>query len=134
MDGAGARGVGAVDSARSDPGNICHGSGHAFATDPLARHYVAQALEAGFDRRVEPAMRMFFYLPFEHSEALADQERSVALFERLGDARTLEYAIAHRDVIVRFNRFPHRNRALGRPDTPESALIWTLAAAWVDVG
>lgn len=79
-------------------------------------------------------MRMFFYLPFEHSEALADQERSVALFERLGDARTLEYAIAHRDVIVRFNRFPHRNRALGRPDTPESALIWTLAAAWVDVG
>jgi uncharacterized protein (DUF924 family) len=109
------------------PRNVFRDSGHAFATDPLARHYAALALEAGFDAGVEPALRAFFYLPFEHAEDMADQDRSVALFEALGDANYLQYAIAHRDVIARFGRFPHRNRALGRASTPEEQ-------AWLDAG
>lgn len=101
------------------PRNIFRGSGHAFATDSLARHYAARALEAGFDAQVDPALRLFFYMPFEHSEDRAGQERAVALFTAMGDASYLKYAQAHRDVIARFGRFPHRNRALGRVNTVE---------------
>lgn len=109
------------------PRNVFRGSGHAFATDPLALHYARCAVEAGFDARVDPSLRLFFYMPFEHAEALADQDRAVALFEAMGDANYLGYAIAHRDVIERFGRFPHRNRALGRENTPEEQ-------AWLDAG
>ena len=100
------------------PRNVFRGSGHAFATDGLARHYADRAIEAGIDARVDPALRFFFYLPFEHEETLAGQARSLALFEGLGDDKLLGYARAHRDVIVRFGRFPHRNAALGRTSTP----------------
>ena len=109
------------------PRNIFRGSGHAFATDPLALHCAGRAIAAGFDAQVEPALRMFFYLPFEHSEALADQQRAVELFGALGDAGLLGYANAHREVIVRFGRFPHRNAALGRVNSPEEQ-------AWLDAG
>jgi uncharacterized protein (DUF924 family) len=109
------------------PRNIFRGSGHAFATDALARHYATRAIAAGFDGQVEPALRMFLYLPFEHSEAMADQERAVALFAATGNANLLSYANAHRDVIARFGRFPHRNAALGRSNTPEEQ-------AWLDAG
>lgn len=109
------------------PRNIFRGSGHAFATDPLARAFAVDAIDAGFDARVDPALRFFFYLPFEHSEAMADQERAVALFTALGDAELRGYAVAHHDVIARFGRFPHRNRALGRTDTPEER-------AWLKAG
>ena len=109
------------------PRNIFRGSAHAFATDPLALHMASRALDAGFDARVEPALRFFFYLPFEHSEALADQQRAVDLFTALGDANLLGYAVAHRDVIARFGRFPHRNAALGRINTPDEQ-------AWLDAG
>jgi uncharacterized protein (DUF924 family) len=109
------------------PRNIFRGSGHAFATDGLARHFARLALEAGHDAAFEPALRAFFYLPFEHSEALADQDRSVALFAALDDANYDGYATAHRDVIVRFGRFPHRNAALGRETTPDEQ-------AWLDAG
>lgn len=109
------------------PRNIFRGSGHAFATDPLARHFATQAIDAGFDARVDPALGFFFYMPFEHSEAMADQDHAVALFEAMGDADYLKYAIAHRDVIARFGRFPHRNRALGRVNTPDEQ-------AWLDAG
>jgi uncharacterized protein (DUF924 family) len=101
------------------PRNIFRGSGHAFATDPLARHYAARALAAGFDRLCDPALRFFLYMPFEHSEDAADQAHSVGLFATLGDDNLTGYATAHRDVIARFGRFPHRNRALGRESTPE---------------
>ena len=67
----------------------------------------------------DPALRQFFYMPFEHSESLADQQRSVALFEALGDAGYLDYARRHLDPIARFGRFPHRNRMLGRNTTAE---------------
>lgn len=104
------------------PRNIFRGSAHAFATDPLALMHARHAVDAGFDRQVEPGLRAFVYLPFEHAESLVDQDRSVALFEALGDVNTLRYAIAHRDVIARFGRFPHRNHALGRITTPDEQL------------
>ncbi|MFC3550476.1 DUF924 family protein [Lysobacter cavernae] len=100
------------------PRNVFRGSGHAYATDPLARHYAARAIELGYDRAVEPGLRVFFYLPFEHSEALADQDRAIELMQAL-DEGFMKYAIAHRDVIARFGRFPHRNRELGRVNTPD---------------
>jgi uncharacterized protein (DUF924 family) len=109
------------------PRNVFRDSAHAYSTDPLAREYANRAIEAGFDLRVDPALRIFFYLPFEHSEALADQDRAVALCEALGDANYLKYAQAHRDVIRRFGRFPHRNRALARVNTAEEHV-------WLDAG
>ena len=109
------------------PRNIFRGSGHAFATDPLALHYAGRAVEAGLDLQVEPTLRAFVYMPFEHSEALADQHRAVELFTKLGNAESLKYAHAHLDVIEKFGRFPHRNRALGRTSTPQEQ-------AWLDAG
>ena len=108
------------------PRNIFRGSGHAFATDLLALHLATRAVDAGFDTQVEPALRFFFYLPFEHSEAMADQQRAVDLFTALGDDDLLGYAVAHRDVIARFRRFPHRNAALGRVNTPDEQ-AWLAA-------
>lgn len=109
------------------PRNVFRDSAHAFATDPLAREYAQRALDAGFDTRVDPALRIFLYLPFEHSEAMADQDRTVALCKALGDATYLKYAEAHRDVIRRFGRFPHRNRALARANTAKEQM-------WLDAG
>jgi uncharacterized protein (DUF924 family) len=109
------------------PRNLFRGSAHAWAADPLARHYAARALAAGHDQAFEPLLRGFFYLPWEHSEDAADQARSVELFRALGDATYLDYAIEHEQVITRFGRFPHRNRALGRKTTPEEQ-------AWLDAG
>ena len=109
------------------PRNVFRGSGHAFASDGLARHYAERALAAGHDAAFEPELRAFFYLPFEHSEELADQQRSVALFEALGNQTYTQYAVEHQRVIERFGRFPHRNRALGRINTAEEQ-------AWLDAG
>ncbi len=103
------------------PRNLYRGSGHAFATDSLARSIAAVAVDAGFDQRVDTGLRDFFYLPFEHSEDPADQALSVRLFEASGDEDALQWAIIHRDIIDRFGRFPHRNAALGRATTPEEA-------------
>lgn len=100
------------------PRNIFRGSGRAFEANDIALHRARAALEAGFDRQVDPQRRQFFYLPFMHSEDLADQNRSVRLYQDLGDAGSLDFAIRHRDIIDRFGRFPHRNAALGRADTP----------------
>ena len=103
------------------PRNLYRDSGHAFATDGKARAVASAAIAAGHDTRVEAALRAFFYLPFEHSESLIDQERGVGLFEGLlrdtGDADSLKWALLHRDIIARFGRFPHRNKALGRATT-----------------
>ena len=109
------------------PRNIYRGSAHGYATDPLARRHASAAIAAGHDRAFEPALRAFFYLPFEHSEDIADQDHALALFAALGDGNYLAYAQAHRDVIARFGRFPHRNAALGRDSTPEEQ-------AWLDAG
>jgi uncharacterized protein (DUF924 family) len=105
------------------PRNLYRGSAHAYATDPLARSIARPAVAAGFDRKAAAELRPFFYMPFEHSEDLADQDRAVALFEAhdaaTGDVDSLKWAVIHRDIIRRFGRFPHRNAALGRRTTPE---------------
>jgi uncharacterized protein (DUF924 family) len=105
------------------PRNLYRDSAHAFATDPLARNAARQAMELGHDKAFEPALRQFFYLPFTHSEDIADQDLCVSLNEAMGretgDPDAAKWAIIHRDIIARFGRFPHRNRALGRVTTPE---------------
>ena len=95
------------------------GSPHAFATDPLARNVAQAAIERGFDTQADAQLRQFFYLPFEHSEDLADQDYGVVLCAETGEPDDLKWARLHRDIIARFGRFPHRNAALGRTTTPE---------------
>ncbi len=109
--------------------NVYRDSALAFVGDPLARAIAVRALDRGFDRQLSVPGRAFLYHPFEHSEDLADQARSVALFECLVEeveplwrdfaAGFVGYATAHRRVIERFGRFPHRNAALGRESSAE---------------
>ncbi len=99
------------------PRNLFRGSAHAFATDPAARAIADRAIGRGFDQQTDAPMRSFFYLPFMHSEDLADQMRCVALYEALGHPENLKFAVIHRDIIAQFGRFPHRNRCLGRQTT-----------------
>ncbi|MCD2173226.1 DUF924 family protein [Rhizobium sp. C4] len=101
------------------PRNMYRATPLAFATDGLARREARLAIAAGADLLVHGRQRPFFYLPFEHSEALEDQEYSVRLFSDLPDARLLDYAVRHRDVVARFGRFPHRNDFVGRESTEE---------------
>lgn len=101
--------------------NLYRGQAEAFAADAQALAIARDALARGFDQALHPVERMFLYLPFEHAEDLAAQDESVRLFETLRDALgelTIDYAHRHRDVIRRFGRFPHRNAALGRTNTP----------------
>jgi len=105
------------------PRNMFRGTARAFATDALALEAARHALARGFDRGMLAVERLFFYLPFEHSEALADQELACELTRPL-DAlepglEAYRYALLHRDIIRRFGRFPHRNAILGRASTPE---------------
>ena len=101
------------------PRNVWRGTGHAFATDPLARHFATLAVDQGLDGMIDNALRRFIYLPFQHSEDRADQDRALALFQSLDRDDDDRWAEHHHAVIVRFGRFPHRNRALGRETTPE---------------
>ncbi len=110
--------------------NAHRGTPRAFAGDAKALALAQRLVDAGDDRRLPPLARWFVYMPFEHAEDLAAQQRSVALFEALaaeaGPQReavdgALDYARRHRDVIVRFGRFPHRNAILGRADTADEA-------------
>jgi len=105
------------------PRNMFRDSARAFATDPLARAVADRAIARGFDDSVASGERQFFYLPFEHSENLADQERSLALWRRVGDRKVDRYAEIHADIIRRFGRFPHRNAILGRATTPEEQVF-----------
>ena len=98
------------------PRNAFRGTGHMYATDPLARHFAGRAVQAGFVERIEARLRLFFLLPFAHSEDLADQDRSVELYARFAPAEQ-SHADGHRDVVLRFGRFPHRNPMLGRETT-----------------
>src|SRR5689334_6007707 len=98
------------------PRNAFRDTARMFASDEQALRQAERAIEAGFDRAVDPALRFFFYLPFEHSERIEDQERSVALHEAIGFT---QWAYEHRDIIRRFGRFPHRNQVLGRATTAE---------------
>ncbi len=99
------------------PRNMYRATPLAFSTDWLALREAKLAIAAGADLAVSADRRGFFYLPLEHSEILADQDRSVELFTLLGDSEYLDYAERHRAVIRRFGRFPHRNALLGRDST-----------------
>jgi uncharacterized protein (DUF924 family) len=101
------------------PRNIFRDDARTYAADPQARAVAKRALERGFDQIVPLSDRQFFYLPFEHSEAIADQERACALCAATGDADLLKWAQLHADIIRRFGRFPHRNTMLGRATTAE---------------
>jgi len=96
------------------PRNMFRGLAEQFATDHIALAIASGAIERGFDHELPPEERAFLYMPFQHSERLADQNRSVLLFTALNDPRFLPFAQKHHDVIQRFGRFPHRNDILGR--------------------
>jgi uncharacterized protein (DUF924 family) len=101
------------------PRNCHRGVPDAFSTDPLALHWAKWAVEQGLDRGLGAEHRQFLYLPFMHSEQLADQEHGMTLYTALGLPSPLDYMRQHRDIIARFGRFPHRNEILGRESTPE---------------
>ena len=101
------------------PRNCFRGSAHSYATDGLARRHARNAIVAGFDLQVEAALRLFFYLPFEHSEAMPDQDYAIQLIAGIGNQELMKFAVLHRDLIAGFGRFPHRNASLGRESTPE---------------
>lgn len=99
--------------------NMFRGSAQAFACDARALALADAAIARGYEAALSKHQRTFLYLPFEHAEDLAAQERCVTLMQTLGDAELVKYAEAHRVIIARFGRFPHRNQALGRASTPE---------------
>ncbi|OAN51812.1 DUF924 family protein [Sphingobium sp. TCM1] len=101
------------------PRNMFRGAAQAFATDALARGVARGAIAQGYDIQIGGTGRLFFYMPFQHSEALEDQQLSLTLFEGAGDPQSLEFAREHHSIIARFGRFPHRNDALGRETRPE---------------
>jgi uncharacterized protein (DUF924 family) len=101
------------------PRNMFRSDARTYAADPLALGVAERAVARGFDKFMTLRDRQFFYLPFEHSESLADQERCCDLFRAAGDAELLKWAELHADIIRRFGRFPHRNAILGRATTPE---------------
>lgn len=98
--------------------NLFRGSAKTFAQDQKALELARDAIDAGSDERVDPAVRKFFYMPFMHSESLADQDRCISLSHAIGDMGTLRYAREHREIVRRFGRFPHRNTILQRHTTP----------------
>jgi uncharacterized protein (DUF924 family) len=101
------------------PRNMFRASARAFVTDSAALAIAKRAVARGFDRELDLPKRNFFYMPFMHSEDLADQERCVELSRAYSDANTLKWAELHADIIRRFGRFPHRNALLGRATTLE---------------
>ncbi len=103
------------------PRNMFRGTPRAFATDHFALAAARAAIERELDKNLDKNRRLFLYLPFEHSEELCNQHRAVELVAALDDNEWLRYALAHRDIIARFGRYPHRNAVLGRASTPEEA-------------
>ena len=101
--------------------NLFRSSPAGFAGDPRARLIARAAIALGEDRTVEAERQLFRYAPFEHSEDLANQDFSLTLFTATGDARSIDLAEVHRDIIWRFGCFPHRNATLGRATTAEEA-------------
>ncbi len=112
------------------PRNMFRGTAQAFATDALAREVARGAIAQGYDIQIGGAGRLFFYMPFQYSEAIEDQTLSLTLFEGAGDERWLDFARQHHATIARFGRFPHRNAALGRETRPEEAEAAAEGAGW----
>jgi uncharacterized protein (DUF924 family) len=115
------------------PRNIYRDSAEAFAFDAKALAWCLEGITAGLDRALRPIERVFFYLPLEHAESLEHQKQSASLFQKLcasasADQKSafesfFDFAIRHRDIIARFGRFPHRNKTLERPSTPEELVF-----------
>jgi uncharacterized protein (DUF924 family) len=101
------------------PRNMFRGDIRTYASDARARAVANRAIARGVDARIDPALREFLYLPFMHSEHLADQLRCIELSRAAGHTESLKWAEHHADIIRRFGRFPHRNRLLGRATTPD---------------
>jgi uncharacterized protein (DUF924 family) len=99
--------------------NMFRGSARAFSSDALALATAKRAIERGFDRKIKLPERSFLYLPFQHSENLADQETSLKLYGATKNKELVRWAKLHHDTIQRFGRFPHRNEILGRVSTPD---------------
>jgi uncharacterized protein (DUF924 family) len=101
------------------PRNMFRDHADQFSTDHLALAIAKAAILKGFDEQLERDERKFLYMPFQHSETLADQDRALLLFSAAGDEEQVRYAKKHRDIIARFGRFPHRNAILGRTSRPD---------------
>lgn len=99
--------------------NIFRGDPRAFEADALARRLASDAIDKGWDEALDDEGRQFLYMPFMHSETMEGQQRSIALFSKLDNAQSLEFARRHAEQIERFGRFPQRNNALGRISTAE---------------
>lgn len=112
------------------PRNMFRGTARAFASDDLAQSIAREAVRLGFDRQMTEVQRQFAYMPFMHSELLADQDRALALFAALQDQEPLDFAERHRAVILRFDRFPQRNDALGRESTEAEIAFLKDAPQW----
>lgn len=113
------------------PRNMFRDTAQAFATDDQALAVARRALTLGYDQILPVIQRRFIYLPFEHSERMEDQEKSVSLFAAMRDEDPLgyEYAVRHRDVIAQFGRFPHRNAVLGRANTEAEGIYLSQPGA-----
>lgn len=105
------------------PLNMFRGQAESFAGEAPSREVAAAAIAQGFEQQLGNEQKAFLFLPYMHSESLADQDRSVALFEQAGLMENLRWAKHHRDIVAHFGRFPHRNAILGRESTAEE-LAW----------
>jgi len=110
--------------------NMFRGDARAFATDALALEIAESLVDKGLDRRMTTDQRSFVYMPFQHDEDLAMQDRAIALFSELDLPDSLKYAKAHREIIARFGRFPARNAALGRQNRPGEEEAIAATADW----
>ncbi len=110
------------------PRNMFRGSAKAFSTDNIAQNIASAAVEAGLDQELSKPQRPFLYMPFMHAEDIALQEKSLALFGKLGSNE--KFARNHHEVIAKFGRFPHRNEILGRQSTPEELKAIADGASW----
>lgn len=109
------------------PLNMYRNQALAYATEARSREVAGRAIERGYDQELPDDYKAFLYLPYMHSENLIDQERSIELFSAAGLNENLRFAKHHREIILRFGRFPHRNEVLGRDSTPEET-EWLASA------
>ena len=105
--------------------NLFRGDPRALAADPIARRLARAAIERGLNRAMDKYHRLFLYLPFEHSESQEDQAFAVELVEALGNEEWTRFSLAHKTIIDRFGRFPHRNAILGRVSTADELALLT---------
>lgn len=112
------------------PRNIFRGTAEAFATDHLALQIAKEVIDREMDHKLTEDQRMFVYMPFMHSEDLEDQTRCLGLFTALGNENNIKFAKAHRDIIVQYGRFPHRNAMLGRETRSDEQAAIDQGSGW----